>query len=383
MNKSFIKYFTYFLLLGIILFNVGTTIYGQHEKYFAQNYWQQLSVLKEYYLESQYVSKNPKGWIPDEIVNAYAGGEYVLGMSPILIAPDTPPLGRYIIGLSGIIFNNANIQNLFFVFGSLGMLYLVSKQVLRNRSLALLPSVFVSFEPFFLNQIIYTPLLDIMQLFFLLCAFYFFNKIFSEKKSIWVWLILANIFLGCFISTKFYATGVTIVAAWLGTLLLLKKIKELVMLLMTLPIAVLVLLGTYIRVLFDGYSIREFLGIQKYVLLYHKSQLIYPFSIWDLLLFNKWHVWFGDKPIISDDQWRLSWPVVTIVGFASLVWVWFKKVPVTLIPLVLWALLYVLFFSVGQIASRYLVILIPVLYVLSIFVVKEMVLLVVKRKKKV
>lgn len=379
--KKFLKRLLPFVLVGIIVYNIGSVILSQSSKYLAQNYRQTFPQLKKAYLDSQYVNKNPKGWIPDEAVNSYAGGAYVQGVSPILIAPDTPPLGRYIIGFSGIVFNNVNIQNLFFVIGSLIMLYKVGQQVFGNRLLSLIPVFFLSFEPFFLNQINYTPLLDVMQLFFLLCSFYFFNTTFFNKNNHWQAFIIASFFLGCFIATKFYITGITIIAAWIGTLLILRKTKECIRLLITLPISIFVLLLTYVRVLFDNYSLFKFLGIQKYVFFYHKSQLIHPFSIWPLLFFNKWYVWFGDKPVISDAQWRLTWPITTSLSILSTALIFLRNTKVTVIPLILWVMAYLLFFSFGQVASRYFIILIPVMYVIAVYVVKEIFMLIVSKIK--
>lgn len=382
LSNKYIKRVIIFLIILVIIFNLSFAIYARPDKYFSFNFWNRYPALKQAYLDSQYVNKHPKGWIPDEVVNSYAGGAYIKGTSPILIAPDTPPLGRYIIGLSEIIFNNENILPFLLTLGSLYMLYLVGMQSLSKPLLALIAPLLTSFEPLFSNQLIYAPLLDVMQLFFLLCSFYFFNKGVSTKTKEIIYFCIASIFLGFFISTKFYITGITIIAAWVLTLLFLKRIKDTFILLITLPLAIFILLLSYVRVLFDHYTILKFLGIQKYVFLYHKSQLIYPFSVWDLLLFNKWHVWWGNIPILSDSQWRPTWPVLTVITFITALLMKLKKInfSFSLISLILWAISYLLFFSVGQIASRYFIILIPVLYIIAVYGVYEAVLVFRKYK---
>src|SRR5258708_4606344 len=269
----------FIVMLGFIVLNILSAVFFLPQKYFTFNFWNRYPALKQTYLDSQYVNKHPKGWIPDEVVNAYAGGAYVTGTSPILIAPDTPPLGRYIIGLSELIFNNENILPFFLTIGSLVMLYLVGMQVFSKPILALLAPLFFSFEPLFTNQLIYSPLLDIMQLFFLLSSFYFFNKGILKEKYKNIFLCTASIFLGFFIATKFYITGLTVIGAWLLTLLFLRRFKDTFFLILISSLAIIVLLLSYVRVLFDHYTILKFLGIQKYVFLYHKSQLIYPFSV--------------------------------------------------------------------------------------------------------
>ena len=116
-NNNILKFLTskkinllvQFLLRLAILFNVGATVWNLKAKYFSTNYWQSFSSLEKNFLDSQYVNKHPKGWIPDEIAFSYAGGKLIKGTSPILVVPDAPPLGKYIIGLSTVLFNNDSV----------------------------------------------------------------------------------------------------------------------------------------------------------------------------------------------------------------------------------------------------------------------------------
>jgi hypothetical protein len=364
---------TKIVIVGIIAINFTVAVIDSGDKYLKFNFRQGVDTLDDNYVNSQYVSKKPKYIIPDETINSYAGWKYVNGESPILIAADTPPLGRYLIGISELLFNNANIVTVVFAVLSLLLMYLVGKQILKSSILALTPPLLFSFEPIFKNQIIYSPLLDIIQLVFLLSAFYFFNRGVNKGKSI-LYFIMVNIFVGLFISTKFFVTGATIMVALSVVLLLNKNFKDFKKFILTLPISILILLGSYIRVLELNYPLNKFLGIQKYVFLYHKTQLIFPFSIWSLILFNKWFVWYGDKPIISDPQWQITWPVLTIITIVGFILYFFKKIRKSFgfEVLLIWSVFYFLFFCFGQITSRYLIILIPVLYITSIYIIKEL-----------
>src|SRR3989344_1046316 len=98
MSKKLLKHLISFVLISIIIYNIGSVIVSQQHKYLSYNYWQGFLELEKLYLGSQYVNKHPEAWILDEMLNAYAGGAQIKGISPILINPDTPPLGRYIIG---------------------------------------------------------------------------------------------------------------------------------------------------------------------------------------------------------------------------------------------------------------------------------------------
>ncbi|MEM4230360.1 MAG: glycosyltransferase family 39 protein [Candidatus Pacearchaeota archaeon] len=327
------------------------------------NYWQNFSSLEKIFLDSQYVNKNPPGWIPDETAFSYAGGKLIKGENPVLVVPDAPPLGKYIIGLSTIIFNNDSTFILVGALLSLILLYILSFQIFANKILSIIPSLLLSFEPIFKNQLIYTPLMDIFQLFFLLCIFIFFNKGISNEKS------FLYFFLGFFIATKFFITGFPIIVAYYIVLFFVKDKKKIINLTLTLPLALFILLLSYARVFAFGYTINKFLGIQKWVYLYHKSYLILPLSVWPLLLLNKWHVWFGDKPIIQDAQWSFTWPIITIASIITIILYILGKIPKNknLEILMAWFVVYMLFLSVGQIFSRYFVILIPILYVISLY----------------
>ena len=314
------------------------------------------------------MNKNPAGWVPDEAIQSYSGGAFIRGINPVYVLPDTPPLGKYLIGLSALLFNNENIVILICSILSLVLMYVLSYQVFNSRFLALIPPLLLSFEPIFKNQLVYAPLLDIIQLVFLLSAFIFFNKGLNSSKSL-LFLLLANVFVGFFISTKFFITGAIIEAAFYFILFLKKDRKRLLELTLILPIAVFILLLSYIRVFAFGYNIHNFLGIQKWVFLYHKSQLILPFSIWPLILFNKWYVWFGSMPVISDSQWLITWPIITVSTITTALLGILRRIKINenLWVLIAWAILYFAFFSFGQISSRYFVILIPILYIISLY----------------
>jgi hypothetical protein len=378
-NSKLFSKLIFIVLLGVIIFNIASTVYPLREKYFSSDYWQRFPVLEKSYLSSQYVNKHPTGWVPDETIQAYAGGAFIKGINPVYVLPDTPPLGKYLIGLSALFFNNENSVILLCTILSLILLYILSYQIFGSKYLALAPPFFLSFEPIFKNQLVYAPLLDIIQLVFLLAAFIIFNKALTSKKSL-LFLLLANIFVGFFISTKFFITGAPIEAAFYLVLLLRKDKRRLLELTLTLPIAVFILLLSYVRVFAFGYAFNKFLGIQKWVFLYHKSQLILPFSIWPLMLFNKWYVWYGNNPVISDPQWLITWPIITLSTLATAALGILKKIKINenAWVIIAWAIFYFALFSFGEITSRYFVILIPILYVIALYGIIEFVKLIKK-----
>ena len=374
-----------FLLLCVITGNLLSVIIPNLTKYTSFDYWKRYDQLKYTYENSQYVQKNPKvGWIPDEFVFSYAAGAYVKGVNPILIDSELAPLGKYLIGLSIILTGNENIIIIICAVLSLYLMYLIGKQVFLNSTLALIPSMFLSFETIFKNQLIYVPLFDIIQLPFLLASLYFFNKGMNRaSKHRLLNFILANISLGGFISVKFFVTGFIIIATWLVVIILRKDKQALKFLLISLPFSLFVLIASYFKIFIDGYTLRQFFGIQKWIFLYHQSKLIMPFTIWPLIYFNKWYVWYGDKPIISDGQWTVMWPIIQTISLLTIILYVLNKIKKRreIEVVMIWSLLYILFVSFGNASSRYLVIYIPILYIVSLYGFTELTKILLKKLK--
>jgi hypothetical protein len=361
----------FIILVGIILFNVFSVVLQQKEKYFI-NYKTSYSSLERTYYASIYKDKHGT-WIPDENLYSYIGGALVRGKSPIFLNPEVPPFGTYLIGLSTVLFNNQHVIIVFFAVLSLYLMYLVGKQIYQSGIMALIPPLLLSFEPIFKNQLIYTPLLDIIQLVFLLSVFYFLNKAIQAKNKFLVYILLVNVFLGLFISTKFFGSGITVAFAILATFLVHKEWKRLVIALLTMPVAVLILYANYLKVLIDGYPLNKFLGIQKWIFLYNSGHLMKPLSIWPLLFLNKWYQSFGKQNISSDPQWLISWPIVTTISLLTLVTHFLKRISKREIePLFFWAISYLLLMSLVDANARYFVILIPILYMIALYGIIEL-----------
>jgi predicted membrane-bound dolichyl-phosphate-mannose-protein mannosyltransferase len=168
------------------------------------------------YLGSNYSQKSGAS-IPDHIVLGYAAWEYVHGENPTLINPEMPPLGKYLMGCSLLLFGQIALGSLIFGLGSLILVFLIGKKILKSNWLTLIPLVLLLFEPLFINQLT-VALLETYHLFFILLSFYFF--LLAQKKKLF--LSLAVLALGGVIATKFYVTGGFILFSW-GAYLLLRK----------------------------------------------------------------------------------------------------------------------------------------------------------------
>ncbi len=356
-----------FLIILILLFaRPVLAFYSQKDIFTSRGYSKIYDYLKSSYSSSQYVKKNNPSIMPDQTLESFAGGAFLKGMNPILIIHDQPPLGRYILSLSIFLFDNPNtIMILLFFLSGLGV-FLISRLTL-NVLFSFIPlGIFIN-EPLFLSKFYYSPLLEPIHLPFIIFALYFFMQGII-KKNYFKWFILTAIMLGFVISIRFFILGVILIITMVLYFLIKKQFnKKFALFLLTLPISILILLVSYTRTIQLGSSILHIFGIQKYIYYYHKTQLSLPFSFWDLLLFNRWHTWWGTKAVTSDSQWIIVWPISVFFTLLFFLFGVFKKISISEPEkvIIIWIAVYSVFLSIGETSTRYFPPLMPFIYIIA------------------
>lgn len=368
--KNNLFYKTLFsLLLLVILIKPIFVLYQQRETFFYRGYSLQYQSLKDAYYSSQYVNKVNPGIIPDQTFEAFSAGAFLRGVNPILITHDQPPLGRYALALSIFIFDNVNTVMVLLYGSTLFGIFLLAKMTFKKSLLALVPVGVFANEPLSLNTLINTPLLEPIQLPFIIFAVYFFLRGIDRKNNYFRWFVLTALMLGFVISVRFFILGFFLLVAMLVYLVVDKQFnKRGLIFVATLPIALTVLFASYTRTIQDGGSFAHILGIQKYIYFYHQSQLTLPFSFWDLLLFNRWHTWWNDRAIIQDSQWIILWPMATFATALLFLLALLHKISISKTEkfILIWILLYSLFLSLGNTSVRYFSPLLPFLYIIAL-----------------
>lgn len=293
------------------------TDFGRYtEKYDSKQY-------EDSYNKSQYVISQSKHYISDEMLLSHAGYAYVHGLNPILINSDHPPLGKYIIGWITVLSGNNRVSSL--VFGILAFL-LVSLIIYRLTSSwngVLLGIIFLSTDTVFKDQLYYAPILDIIQVTFLLAYILFFFLYLETSKKIY--LLVMGLSAGAMAGVKLFFPVIVLFgvsAMYLGFLNLFGKRKQLKSDILSIT-GVSVLSGltymmSYLMLFLQGGSVRTFLGVQKWIFLFWKNNSIDTASVWGnivpFILFNKWKVWWGTEPYISYEHWSIFWPFYFILG---------------------------------------------------------------------
>ncbi|OGK26715.1 hypothetical protein A2954_07035 [Candidatus Roizmanbacteria bacterium RIFCSPLOWO2_01_FULL_37_12] len=331
------------------------------------------------YNQSQWVIPNSKHIISDEDLYTYAGYKYINGLNPILINPETPPLGKYLIGLSIVLFKNHRIISLISALLSLAIInhivFLSTNSFLTSSIAVFLTSI----NTLFIDQIIHTPQLDIFQLLFFLLFIIFF-LIFKMKNNIF-FLLFAGFAMGFFISTKFFLASFFIFNAWLllnyliGKTHLKKIIFESALLNL---IALFTYSYTYIGYFILGGNLRSFLGVQKWIYLFYSNTSIEISKLLgnylSLIFFNQWKFWSEGYPFIHYKYWTIFWPVVFIVGSFSIYKLFTEKKAKEkklLILLAAFLIIYNLFLFVTPVYPRYLLLLfVPLNILIAIYIGK-------------
>jgi hypothetical protein len=335
-------------------------------------------LMESYYQDSIYGRGEGGARIADELLFSYAAWNYINGGNPILLNPENPPLGKYLVGLSIKLFNNDKIFTLIFSFLSMYSIFLLGRIFLKNNWLALIPVVLFSWEQLAREQLIYAPLFEVFALTFLCLSLCFFIKALENNKYFW----LSSFFIGTLWAVRPWMATVPLLASFAVYLFLVeKKLAKIISWFISLPLAATTLLLSYFKLLSEGWSLYKVLSVQKWILWYHQSRLIKFGTVWTLIYFNRWYVWWGDQPFLRMVQWNIFWPVFTTLALICSVLVFLKvfglcqrrlknlKVDKKITVLCLWVIFYLAFLSIGNINSRYLFYLLPYNYFLGIYLI--------------
>jgi len=361
------KYF-FLVLAGTIFFLFSLEIFKHKEVYFTK--WD-----SEYWHNRYEKSQWAKGWEAEEKIGdaelyAYAGWRQIKGDDPIKINPEVPPLGKYLIGLSILIFGNPNVQALLVGSFYLLVIFVWGERILKEKILAFIPVLLMSTDSLFKENLT-TSMLDLPFGLFIALAFWFLAK---GRDNHWFYLP-AVIFLGAVATTKFYLVGFALLAIFFVYLLFLWvvfRFKDILWFLFFLPIFVIFYLGNYLIYFLQGHDILDFKYLHFWIRHFARVQVEnYPKGeIFRILLFGRWKTWWDGGEIVRVSSWRAWQPV----GFLTLFPSFFLAVNrrnLDILILCLWPTSLLLMFSLGIPYPRYLLPVLPPLYILLCYNLKE------------
>lgn len=323
--------------------------------------------LRKIWLHSQYNLDQGYefyGNMSDEDLRTFAALEYIQGKDPSIVNFEDPPLIKYILGISYLLLGNILFVQYAAGYIVLFLTYLLAKRLSIPAVFSIFPALILVVDPLFLERSTSVNL-DLIQLLFVLMALLILTKKQISSKS----LLFLGIFVGAVMASKVVVIGLALLFFSLVVLYLNSKLESL----KTLLLFLLASFGTYIisySLFFVYHSPLEFLSLHEKIFRLYRSYLPeYPwFEIWRILLLGKWRTWFKTPAIQPVAEYWIAWPLSTVASFSLFFNKNNRRLP--LFPQMIflgWVLVYLLFQSTHVVFPRYLLLVLPLLYVLSIF----------------
>jgi len=202
---------------------------------------------------------NTADFVSDAELYAISGWSYIHGLSPNMINPEHPPLAKYFIGLSEIIFTNPSTMSFIFSILTIIIVYLISREILGDSLFALIPPFMLVFDKLF-YEFSLISMLDIYVTFFVALSTFFFIKGLMNPK----FFILSSITFGLAMATKWIA--IFLLPSFLIMLIIMRK--NLKWFLASLPLAIIAYISTYAIFFINGNSFIDFIELQRAMLNY-------------------------------------------------------------------------------------------------------------------
>lgn len=348
------------VMVGILMVNMVSYIIFNRKAYFDPYSHETFA---QYYRNSQYVDSSNENLIVmgDNSLYAFAGAEYIKGVNPIDINFEHPPLGKYLIGLSILLFKNENVIMLIFGGLSLWLLFLIAKNLTQNTNLSLLTCLVFSGSALFKAQLNLT-MLDLFQLTGILFSYYMYRL--AQKSNAYYWL--CGLGIGLAASVK-YGLPIFLFITLLILDQLVNRRKKIRFLLLGLSSSFLIFLLSYGQYFLQGGSLGGFLKFQNWLLHWYIARVAPNFqaTILSTVLLGTYsfeQVAMG-KIFIYNEFWNIIWPIIFFLFISLFIRYLIKKLkPKKLFLIYFWPIVYFLSLLKGNGSERYLLIILPFVY---------------------
>lgn len=347
------------LLLGLIVFAITVRVFALVSS--AQFQETNIDTLKEVWTCSQY-NLSPEiefcGNMLDKDIYTYAGLAYLEGEDPIKVNFEHPPLGKYILALG--IKSGVTLLTQYLSLLGIGVLtFLLTRTLTKSTLVSLVPVLLVFYDPLIFEYSTFIHL-EFLQTLFLMLGLYLLLKPPSSKNG-----VLLGLAVGGVLATKVLVTGMVFLLFVLLILYVKHKRKlHLQHLVLVTISAGFVYLLSYWR-FFMLHNPLEFITLHIRIARFFRAYLPeYPwFEIWRILLLGQWRTWFMEPPIQPVSTFWAVWPIATFISFGA---TFIKKLQLSQDCYILasWALTYLLYQSTHLVFPNYLIMVLPILYVL-------------------
>jgi len=266
----------------ILLFIIGLYIYNVQNALFANKLDESWYANVQSRLSSIEKGETPsvENLVFDPELYALAGWLYIHGVPPSEFNFEHPPLAKFFIGISEVLFHSPTSMNAFFGLVTLLVVYLLSIRLFGKTFFALIPVYMLSLEKLFLGAA-RTSTLDIYSAFFVSLAVLMFLYTVKNPKLFPALSVVIGLGVACKWETAF------VILAFVGFLLLDRAWMKLGYFMASLPLALLTYATAYTTYFLSGHSFLEFLALQMSIYKFYSMGSMYTggaLMIWRILL---------------------------------------------------------------------------------------------------
>lgn len=318
-----------------------------------------LAYISDTYSKSQYVlGPASKNGIGDDGLYTFAGYYYLFQKGDVSsVNFEHPPLGKYLIGLSLLIFNNENLINIIYFVILLIITYRLGQILLKDNLLSLISSGILATDPLFLDNLI-RSLLDLPFTLFSTLAIYFFILGLQKPK----YNYLSMLFWGAAFSTRFFPFMIIIFCFLLAVTFLYKRANLRIFLLSSLLIPIIYLI-THISFFVYHPSLIEFLRHKKWMLSWFSGSKRIVGNIW-INIFTGYYRNTTDK-LVRNEYWFITIPMVVTLALLQIRRLKLKDIGMLIIyGICLFYLIYLTFLTDG--VAKFLMPIYPLLCILAV-----------------
>lgn len=349
------------LLFGLLGLYLGLIFYSNRTIFtsrFDADYW------KDKYEHSQWKLPLSERTIGDDGLYMYEGYRIIRGDDPTTLNAEVPPLAKYLIGASILVLGNGYIYGFIITTLALVVVFTLTYILTGTILTSTLATILVALDPLIAKQFSLT-MLDSLQLLFLLVCLLCITAALKIKHAGTQALLVAasGLSLGFFAEVKFPLF--TPVVALIIVVALLQTKNWLRLTLVFLTSTIISYLIPYIPYFLMGHSFREWLGVQKWIIMFFLQSGLKPTygSMATTLLFDRNQDLFT-RTFELVPEWSPAWPVITILGIIGLIKIRrLGNKKLLFFPVVSTLICLLLFNSLIPFWTRYLVNVLPFLYI--------------------
>ncbi|MFZ5845392.1 MAG: glycosyltransferase family 39 protein [Patescibacteria group bacterium] len=349
-------------LILVILTQLTLILYTNRALFFSKFdavYW------KDKYEHSQWKLPLSVRTLGDDGLYLYEGWRLIHGEDPTTLNAEVPPLGKYLIGATLLSFGNGHWYGFFTTLLAVASLGLLAAALFKNTAWALVAAALFLLDPLLANQFTLT-MLDSLQLLFAILCFWALHRIMTHPRPGWERLVFLGVTFGLFAATK-----APIFSPFLGLVVtgfLWLKTRRPIFILIFAGSAALTYLIPYLPYFLLGHSLREWLGVQKWIWEFYRHVSVAPNwgSAITTLLFNRYQNLFSGAWETAA-EWSVIWPAIAIMSLTGLVSYRRQSKNLTGLAIASFSILALVFLSVIPFWTRYLLMIVPFLYLGATF----------------